>query len=106
MEAQLQFRVTQVKEMNRQITKINDKINFLYRHLKAFKTLQATQNSNSRIQCEINSMTNDVGLNAESDLHLNQDDIKLWFKYECYYGRLHYNYDIHAKRRGQLKSNQ
>ena len=106
MEAQLQSRVTQVKEMNRQITKINDKINFLYRHLKAFKTLQATQNSNSRIQFESNSMTSDVGLNAESNVHSNQDDKKLWFNSERYYGRLHYNSDIHAKRRGQLKSNQ
>ena len=106
MEAQLQSRITQVKEMNRQITKINDKINILYRHLKALKTLQATQNSNSQIQFESNSMTNDVGLNAESDLHPNQDDKKLWFNYERYYGRHHYNSDIHAKPRGQLKSNQ
>ena len=39
MEAQLQSRVTQVKEMNRQITEINDKIKFSYRNLKALKTL-------------------------------------------------------------------
>ena len=40
MEAQLQSRVTEVIEMNRQIIEINDKINLSYRHLK---TLQATQ---------------------------------------------------------------
>ena len=51
-------------------------------------------------------MTNDVGLNAESDLHPNQDEKILWFMYKRYYWRLHYNSDIHAKRRGQLKSNQ
>ena len=39
MEAQLQSRVTQVIKMNRQITEINDKINLLYCHLKALKTL-------------------------------------------------------------------
>ena len=107
MEAQLQSRVvTQVKEMNREITEINDKINFSYRHLKALKTPYPTQNSNTQIQIESNTMTNDAELNAESDLHPNQDDKKLWCNYERHYGRLHYNSDFHAERRGQLKSNQ
>ena len=50
-------------------------------------------------------MTNDVGLNAESDLHPNQDDKELLSNYERHYGRLHYNFDFQAERRGQLKSN-
>ena len=60
IEAQLQSRITQVFEMNRQITEINDKINFSYFHLKALKKLQATQNSNTQFQFESNSMTNGV----------------------------------------------
>ena len=48
MDAQLQYQVTQVLEMNRQITEINGKINLSYRHYKALKTLQATQNSNTQ----------------------------------------------------------
>ena len=68
MEAQLQSRVTQEIEMNRQITEINDKINFSYCHLTALKTLQASQNRNTQFQFESNSMTNDVRLNAESNL--------------------------------------
>ena len=71
MEAQLQSRVTQVIRMNRQITEINDIINLLYRHLKALKTLQETQNSNIQFQIESYSMTNDVELNAKSNLHYN-----------------------------------
>ena len=43
MEAQLQSRITQIIEMNRQITEVNDKINSSYCHLNALKTLQATQ---------------------------------------------------------------
>ena len=71
MEAQLQSRVTQVIKMNRQINEINDKINLSYRHLKALKTLQATQNSNIQFQFESYSMTNDIELNAKSYLHHN-----------------------------------
>ena len=69
MEAHLQSRVTQVIKMNRQITEINDKINLSYPHLKALKTLQATQNSNIQFQFESYSMANDVELNAKSNLH-------------------------------------
>ena len=50
-------------------------------------------------------MTNDDGLNAESDLHPNQDETKLWSNYERHYGRLHYNADFRAERWGQVKSN-
>ena len=82
MEAQLQSRVTQVIVMNRQITEINDEINFLYRYLKALKTLQATQNRITQFQFGSNSMKNDDGLNAESDLHPNQDYKELWSNYE------------------------
>ena len=57
MEAQLQSRVRQVIEMNRQITEINHKINFSYCHLK---TLQTTQNSNTQFRFGSYSMTNDV----------------------------------------------
>ena len=46
-------------------------------------------------------MTNDVELNAESDLHYNQDDIGLLSNCERQYGRLHYNSDFQAERRGQ-----
>ena len=94
MEAQLQSRVTQVIEMNRQITEINDKINLSPRHLKALKTPQATQNSNIQFQFESNSMTNDVELNAESDLHHNQDDKELLSNYERQYGCFHCNLDF------------
>ena len=106
MEAQLQSRVTHVIEMIRQITQINDKINLWYRHLKSLKTLQATQNINIQFQFESNSMTNDVELNAESDLHHNQDDKELLSNCERQYGRLHYNSDFQAERRGQRKCNQ
>ena len=75
----------------------------MYCHLK---TLQTTQNSNTQFQFESNSMTNNVGLNAESDLHSNQDDKELLSNYERHYERLHYNSDFQAERRGQLKSNQ
>ena len=51
-------------------------------------------------------MTNDVRINAESDLHLNQDDKELWSNYECHYGRLYYHSDFRAEMRGQLKGNQ
>ena len=106
IKAQLQSRVTQVLEMNQQIKKINDKINSLYRHLNALKTLEATQNSNIQFQFGSNSMTNDVGLNEESDLHPNQDDKEQLSNYEHDYGQLHYNSDFQAERRGQRKSNQ
>ena len=107
MEAQLQSRVTQVIEINRQITEINDKINFLYRHLKALIKLQGTQKKNRNTQSQFGSnlMTNEVVLNAEFDLHPNQDDKELWSNYERHYGRLHFNADFRAKRRGQIKSN-
>ena len=68
MKAQLKSRVTQVIEMNRQITEINDKINFSDRQVKALKTLQATQNRNTQFQFGSNLKTNDVGLNVESDI--------------------------------------
>ena len=106
MEAELQSRVTQVNGMNQQITEINDKINFTYRHFNALKKLQATQNRNTRFQFENNSMTKNVRLNAESDLHPNQDDKELGSNYERHYGRLHYKSDFWAERRDQLKSNQ
>ena len=51
-------------------------------------------------------MTNDVELNAESDLHHNQDDKELLSNCERQYGRLHYNSYFQAERRGQRKSNQ
>ena len=38
--------------------------------------LQARQNKSTQFQFESNSMPND-GLNAEFDLHLNQDDKEL-----------------------------
>ena len=104
--AQLQSRVTQVIEMNRQITDINDKINLLYCHLNTLKTLQATQKSKTQFKFESNSMTNDVELNAESDLHHNQDDKEILSNYERQYGRLHYNSDFQADRWRQRKSNQ
>ena len=69
MDAQLQSRVTQVIKINRQITKINDKINLSYRHFKALKTLQATLNNNIQFQFESYSIKNDVDLNAKSNLH-------------------------------------
>ena len=50
-------------------------------------------------------MTNKVVLNAEFDLHPNQNDKKLWSNYERNYGRLNFNADFQAKRRGQVKSN-
>ena len=53
LETQLQFRITQVIKMNRQITEINDKINGSYRHLNALNTLQATQNSNTIFYLEV-----------------------------------------------------
>ena len=51
-------------------------------------------------------MTNDVELKSESDLYHNQDDKELFSNYERQYGRLHYNSDFQAERRGQRKSNQ
>ena len=51
-------------------------------------------------------MTNNVELNAESELHHKQDDNELSSNYERQYGRLHYNSDFQAERRGQRKSNQ
>ena len=51
-------------------------------------------------------MTCDVELNAESDLHHNQDDNELLSNCERQYGRLHYNFDFQSERRGQGKSNQ
>ena len=104
MEAQLKSRVTQIIEMNRLITEINDKINLSYRHLKLHKTLQATQNSNIQCQFESNSMTNDVELNAESDLHHNQDDKELLTNCERQYGRLYYNSDFQAERRDNVRA--
>ena len=82
MEVKLQSRVTQVIEINRQITEINDTINFLYRRLKAFKKFQATQNRNTQFQFGSNLITNEVVLNAKFDLHSNQDDKELWSNYE------------------------
>ena len=46
-------------------------------------------------------MTNDVELNAESDLHHYHDDNELLFTCERQYGRLHYNFDFQGERRGQ-----
>ena len=106
MEAQLQSRVTRVIKMNRQINEINVTIIFLYRHLKALKTLNATQSSNTHFQFGSNSMTNEVKLNAEFYLHSNQDDKELLFNYKRKYGRLQYYSDLQADRRCQLKSNQ
>ena len=63
--------------MNRQITEINDEINVSHHHLKALKMLQATQKRSTQFQFGSNSMTNDDGLNAESDLHLNRNDTEL-----------------------------
>ena len=105
MEAQLQSRVTHVIEMNQQITEINDKINFSYRHVKAIKTPQATQNRNTQFQFGSNLMPDGVGFNIESDLHPNQDDKKLLSIYKRHYGRLHYNADLQAERRSQVKNN-
>ena len=51
-------------------------------------------------------MTNDVEFSAESNLHHNQDDKELLSNYERQYGRLYYNCDFQAERRGQRKSNQ
>ena len=67
--------------MNREITEINDKINFSYRHLETLKTLQATQNRINQFQFGSNSMTNYDRLDAESDLHPDQDYKELWFNY-------------------------
>ena len=50
-------------------------------------------------------MTNDDGLDEESDLHPNQDYKELWSNDERPYGRLHYNADFRAERRGQAKRN-
>ena len=50
-------------------------------------------------------MTNNVELNAKSDLHHNQDDKELLFNCERQYGRLHYNSAFLAERRGQRNSN-
>ena len=50
-------------------------------------------------------MTNDDGIDEESDLHPNQDYKELWSNYERHYGQLHYNADFRAKRRGQAKRN-
>ena len=102
LEAQLQSRVTQLIEMNQQITDINDKINISYRHLKALKMVEVTLNRST--QFGSNSMTNDDILNAESDLHHNQADKELWSNYERHYRRHHFNADFRAKRRGQVKS--
>ena len=44
MKAHLKYRVTQVFKMNREITEIDDKINFSYRHLQTLTKLMATQN--------------------------------------------------------------
>ena len=105
MEAELQSRVKQVIELNRQIIEMDDEINLSYRHLKALKKFQATQNSSTQFQFGSNSMNNDDGINAKSNLHPNQDDKELWSNYECHYERLHYNADLRAKRRGQVGSN-
>ena len=48
MEANLQYRITQVLKMNREITEIGYKINFSYRHLQTLKKLQATQNRSNQ----------------------------------------------------------
>ena len=50
MEAELKSRVTQVIELNRQITEMNDDINSSYWHLQALKKHQATQNSSTQFQ--------------------------------------------------------
>ena len=63
MEAHLQCRVTQVLKMNREITEINDKINFSYRHLATLNKLQGTQTRSNQFKIGSNSMTNDDGLN-------------------------------------------
>ena len=79
---------------------------FIFRsHLEALKKLQATQNRNTKFQFGSNLMTNEVVLNAEFDLHPNQDDKELWSNYVRQYGRLYFNTDLRAKRRGQVKSN-
>ena len=106
IEAQLQFQVTQVLEMNRQVTEINDEINCSYRHLEWLKKLHATQNKSIQFQFGSNSMTNDNELNAQSDLHPNQDDKEVWSNYVRHYCGLHFNADLRAKRRGQVESNQ
>ena len=91
--------------MNREITEIDDKINFSYRRFKTIKMLQAAQNRSNQFQLGSNSMTNDDGIDEESDLHPNQDYKELWFNYERHYGRLHYNADFRAERRGQAEIN-
>ena len=83
MKAHLKYRVTQVFKMNREITEIDDKINFSYRHLQTLTKLQATHNKSNQFQFGINSMTNDDGLDEESDLHPNQDYKELWSNEEC-----------------------
>ena len=50
-------------------------------------------------------MTNDDGLDEESDLHPNQDYKELWSNYKYRYGRLHYNADFRAEWHGQSKKN-
>ena len=87
--------------MNREITKINDKINFSYRHLETLIKLQATHNWSNQFHFASNSMTNDDGLDEVSDVHTDQDYKALWSNYERPYGRLHYNADFRAERRGQ-----
>ena len=92
-------------ELNRQINEMDNKINSSYRHLKSLKTLQATQNRSPQFHFESNSMNNDDGLIAKSNLHSNQDDKKLWSNYECHYWRLHYIADLRATYRGHVGSN-
>ena len=105
MKAHLPYRVTQVLKLNQVITEIDDKINFSYRHLQTLTKLQATQSRSNQFQFGSNSMTNDGGLDEESDLHPNQDFNKLWSNYERRYGRLHYNADFRAERRRKAKRN-
>ena len=49
-------------------------------------------------------MTNDVELNAEFDLHHNQNDKELWFYCESQYGRLQYNSDFQAERQDNVRA--
>ena len=101
IKAQLQSRVTQEIEMNRQITEINDLINLSYCHLQTFTPLQ-TRQTNTHFQFESHSMANDVRLNAEFDLHPNRNDKELWPNYERHYGRRNYTSEFLEERRGRL----
>ena len=52
MEAQLQSRVTQVTEINRQITELNDKINFctvIFTRVKRFRNTTVILNFNLEV---------------------------------------------------------